>query len=616
MSGANQEDLKALVTGKRRRRWVRNIALTAQAIAEHVVDDPILLALQGSRRMPESIRRETGYFLASAGSRSLGAVEAFGFELAGDHVRAGEALDETFKRFKAKGRSARGKRLLPHLADIALSIGDDQRVEDILRAVPLAKRRAPWYATAARLALFRGDHEAAVDLACRHPRNASLARRMVGERAVFDSYNPVCPPERDYEPVPGRVLHALTNSLPYTKSGYTQRSHLVLLSLAKRGYTVRAITRPGFPASMGVLWGAEEDVIDGIEYRRLIPNRMAQGLQEQVDQHVHLLAEQVRQFRPSVLHTTTHFSNALAVRAVAEAFGIPWVYEVRGQLADTWASARGPEATESQRYKQFVAREHEVTQSADAVITLGANMRSSLVEGGVKAETISVCPNAVGPLFTATPPTKVEARAELGLEQDALYIGTVSSLVYYEGYDLLLRAAAKLAPKFPNLRVRIAGDGMELFSLEVMAEELGIADICEFPGRVSRQDALLNHAALDVFVVPRKDHRVTRNVTPMKTVEASAVGRPVVAARLPALEELVEEGVTGALFEAENVDALATTLADLLADPVARERMGAAGRAWALATRTWVANAETYASVYEWLIASPARAERASQRPK
>ena len=175
-------------------------------------------------------------------------------------------------------------------------------------------------------------------LAARHPRNRHLARRMAGERDAFRGVAPTVPTEPGYRPVPGRVLHVLTNSLPHTGSGYAQRSHAILTSLRDEGFDVAAVTRPGYPVQIGVPWAAQRDVVDGIGYARLLPARLAQGQAARIQQHAELLAAHVRRHRPALLHTTTHFVNALAVEAVARAFGIPWVYEVRGQLADTWAA--------------------------------------------------------------------------------------------------------------------------------------------------------------------------------------------------------------------------------------------------------------------------------------
>ena len=347
--------------------------------------------------------------------------------------------------------------------------------------------------------------------------------------------------------------------------------------------------------------------MDGIGYARLLPARLAQGQAARIQQHAELLAAHVRRHRPALLHTTTHFVNALAVEAVARAFGIPWVYEVRGQLADTWAAVRGPEALGSERYRLFQEREAEAARRADGVVTLGAGMRDRLVAAGVAEDAVVLCPNAVGPAFVAEPAGRDEARARLGwdLPTDAFVVGTVSSLVDYEGLDTLLRAAARLAPHRPGLRVHIAGDGVARPGLQALAAELGIAELCAFPGRVDREDARLHHAALDVFTVPRRDLPVTRAVTPMKTVEASATGRPVVASDLPALAELVEDERTGLLVPAEDPAALAAALDRLAGNPAERVRLGAAGREWALQTRTWEANARRYRALYDRLGVHP-----------
>ncbi|TFI17767.1 glycosyltransferase WbuB, partial [Micrococcus endophyticus] len=86
----------------------------------------------------------------------------------------------------------------------------------------------------------------------------------------------VLPREAGYAPEPGRVLHVLTNSLPHTGSGYAQRSHSILASLRAEGFDVAAVTRPGYPVQIGVPWAAGRDTVDGIDYHRLLPARLAQ----------------------------------------------------------------------------------------------------------------------------------------------------------------------------------------------------------------------------------------------------------------------------------------------------------------------------------------------------
>ena len=567
--------------------WRSNLGVLAQTVAEHAVDDPILLTLQGARRLPEHLRGTAARGLTTLGTAAGGVPAAVGFHMLG-------ATEDAQERLAA----ADGIRYAPARADVLVHLSAFEDAAAVLEAVPPASRGAAWHAAASRLAHHTGDLDAAVRHARVHRRNRALARRMAGEREALTGDWPTLPRETGYTPRPGRVLHVLTNSLPHTRSGYAQRSHAILRAQAEAGLQVSAVTRPGYPVQVGVPWARAVDVVDGIEYHRLTPSRLAQGQAARVRQHAALLLEVVRAERPALLHTTTHYVNAMAVRAVAEACGIPWVYEVRGRLADTWAATRGPAATASPRYAAFTAREAQAARAADAVVTLGEGMRQTLVTEGVDPERIVLAPNAVDARFEAPPPSRATARNHLGLDPDGRYVGTVSSIVDYEGLDLLVRAAARLAPEHPRLRLRIVGDGVALPGLRVLAHRLGIADICEFPGRVAREDAVWHHSALDVFCVPRRDLPVTRAVTPMKSVEASALGRPVVASDLPALAELVEDGVTGELFRAEDLDAFVAALGRLLSRPEEAERLGRAGRDWALATRTWSSNVTRYRDLY------------------
>jgi glycosyltransferase involved in cell wall biosynthesis len=357
----------------------------------------------------------------------------------------------------------------------------------------------------------------------------------------------------------------------------------------------------GYPVQVGKLLAKNTDTVDGIRYQRLIPATMAQNIDARLQQQADELLAVALEFRPSVLHTTTHYVNGLVVRAVAEALGIPWVYEVRGQLADTWASTRGPEARQSEKYRLFQKRETEVMRDADLVLTLGRAMKANIVAAGIPDSKVIIAPNAVGGAFLAEPLDNRSARRELGLAEDGQFIGTVSSLVPYEGIEDLLAAFVLLAEDMPQLRLLIVGDGSSLPALQIQAQRSGYADRIIFTGRVPRSQTALYHQALDVFVVPRKDLEVTRSVTPLKPVEAMASARPIVASDLPALAEIVEDRVTGFLAAAGDPAAFAGAIRDLLSDPELSAMMGAAGRERVLQERTWAANAVALARELEML---------------
>ncbi|WP_175419345.1 glycosyltransferase family 4 protein [Glutamicibacter creatinolyticus] len=457
----------------------------------------------------------------------------------------------------------------------------------------------------ARIAWHMGDLRDAMEVLSSNGASRQL-RHYESELQVLSGWKPAIEPqENPASSRNNRVLYFATNSLPYTGSGYAQRTHSIVASLPQAGWRASVATRINYPASIGHLLAPTRETVDAVTYQRIFSFPARTDMKGRLRQQTDELMKQVAKSQPSVLHTTTDFSNAVSVRAVADAAGLPWVYEVRGQLADTWASTRPASAQSSERYRLFQAREAEAAQAADHVVTLGERMKHNLVAAGVAADKITVLPNGIGDKFLEEPVPRLSARAQVSLEPEAFYVGTVSSLVPYEGLDTLLKAAALLMPSHPSLRVLIVGDGTERENLRNLAHELGIMEICRFPGRVPRGKTNLYHASLNAFVVPRQDLAVTRSVTPLKPVEALASGVPVLASDLPALGELIRDGENGHLIKAEDIDAWAAAISDLVLRSDQAARMGRAGRDFVLRTRTWSSNAHRLSKIYENLISKP-----------
>lgn len=456
----------------------------------------------------------------------------------------------------------------------------------------------------ARALAFLGEYESALAQAKAAGKpGMSLARQYASEIEVLTaSPDDVGCATLTAEVQTKRVMHLLTNSLPFTNSGYTQRSHSVLKSLQESGWEVVAYTRIGYPWLVGILPAHDMNVVNSVTYRRLLPTTLPKTMSDRLDLQTEMLLEAVAEHEPTIMHTTTEFLNGRSVNEVARSSGIPWVYEVRGQLADTWLSGSQDRSRDSFRYLNFKSREAEIASAADAVITLGSTMKDELVAAGVDANKILICPNAVGDEFIDDMPNRQESRKALHLDVDAQLIGTVSSIVGYEGLDLLVRSFARLVDQYPMLWLVIVGDGVERTNLMKLARDLGVFDRTVFPGRVEKSQARLYHRALDVFVVPRRDLDVTRAVTPLKPVEAMAFEVPVVATDLPALREIVTDGADGLLFEPGVQSDLTDKLRILLDDRELRVRMGQAGRKKVLETRTWAANAERIDHLYGELI--------------
>lgn len=571
---------------------LRNLRLAANTAGQHLTDDPAVLFLQLSRRLPVRLVRPAARLVCSLTPGNSAAVPV----LLASLMRGND--DDVLRRLRVAADRAVTGETARRLADVALAAGHPGLSDAFLSA---AAGAAGVKSAQARRLWHDGDLSGAVAaLDGSGPAGRRQRARLAGEAALYSGRAPSLA-RRDFTPAAGRVLHLLTNSLPHTASGYAQRSHSVMVAQQEAGWQVQAVTRLGYPVQVGKLLARGTDVVDGVTYRRLLPARLAGTMDARLQQQAEELLKVALEFRPSILHTTTHFVNGLVVRAVAQALGIPWVYEVRGQLADTWAATRGAGARNSEKYRLFREREAEVMRGADLVVTLGEVMKANILEAGVPAEKILIAPNAVGGAFLAAPGDPAAARRRLGLPAEGLCIGTVSSLVGYEGLDDLVRAFAILAPQFPQLRLLIVGDGVARAALQEQVRELGLADRTVFTGRVPRDLTPLYHQALDVFVVPRKDLDVTRAVTPLKPVEALASARPVVGSDLPALREIIDDGGNGLLAPAEDPRELAQAISTLLSNAVYRAALGQAGRAAVLAGRTWAANARALTTRYAGL---------------
>jgi glycosyltransferase involved in cell wall biosynthesis len=152
----------------------------------------------------------------------------------------------------------------------------------------------------------------------------------------------------------------------------------------------------------------------------------------------------------------------------------------------------------------------------------------------------------------------------------------VGRLIPIKGHIVLLRAFAAAHRELPGLEMAIAGRGPLEPALRALARELGVGDAVRFLGHVVPiQDAIEDAA---VVVVPSMGEGFG-----MVALEAMERARPVVAAAIGGLGEIVRDGVTGVLVPPGEADPLAAAILRVASDPELARRMGEAGRERALA---------------------------------
>jgi glycosyltransferase involved in cell wall biosynthesis len=195
-----------------------------------------------------------------------------------------------------------------------------------------------------------------------------------------------------------------------------------------------------------------------------------------------------------------------------------------------------------------------------AVLGLAPRGRTHVIVNGIDVRRIALA---------ATP--RPAARKALGLEPDALVVGTVARFDPVKALDVLLRGFAVLAAIQPTARLVLIGDGPEARRLRALAGSLGIDAQVRFAGFVADASRLL--PALDLYASASR-----REGLPLALLEAMACGLPVAATRVSGHVDVVEDGVTGVLVPPDDPAALGRAMDALVANPARREVMGQAGR--------------------------------------
>ncbi len=209
---------------------------------------------------------------------------------------------------------------------------------------------------------------------------------------------------------------------------------------------------------------------------------------------------------------------------------------------------------------------------------------------------------AVIPQFGVDPATFSPKRQQLDAssppEDEPFVIGYAGGLLPEKGLDSLLRACAGLDTSW---RLLLAGEGDEQFSLQQLADELGIAPHVSFVGRVSSHEMADFYHQLDAFVLPSRATSGWQEQFGRVLIEAMACAVPVVGSDSGEIPNVI--GDAGLVFPEDDVEELAQQLQRLSDEPVLREGLARAGRERVLTHYTMRSVAERTVEVYERLCA-------------
>ena len=210
---------------------------------------------------------------------------------------------------------------------------------------------------------------------------------------------------------------------------------------------------------------------------------------------------------------------------------------------------------------------------SDLIIAVSEGHKRVLVNYGLTGDKIEVVHNAVSvdeQLRAEDPINRSSVCKLLGVPNDSAIVVSAGRLSPEKGHRFLIEAIGMLCRSSNNTHFIFCGDGPCQKDLEKRSKELGISDLCHFVG--FRKDIKDIFQAMDFMVLPS----LTEGL-PNVILEAFACAKPVVAADVGGVPEIVEDGVNGILVPPGRSDLLAEAIKNCLIAPEKRRKMGEAG---------------------------------------
>lgn len=351
--------------------------------------------------------------------------------------------------------------------------------------------------------------------------------------------------------MPAAILHIITR----LDRGGTVGAVLPLLDAARaRGHRVRLIAGDTPDGRMVAAARPDLDIafLPGLR-REIHPPRDLAALLA--------LAREIRRFRPALVHTHTSKAGALG-RIAARLLGVPAV--VHSAHGHVFRGYFHPLAS-----RLVVAVERALAPLADRLIGVSRGEIEETLAAGIGTRgRFRLVPSGVA----APPPglSRAAARARFGMPPEARVVAFVGRLEPVKGPDLLVEAFETLAPRLPDLRLLLCGDGALAAGLKRRLAGRGLETRAAFAGWLDPPwDAF---ACADAFAAPSRMEGLGK-----AAIEALLCGLPVACAAVGGLATLAAPGRPVFPHAPDDPAALSAALEAALARPVRRDPALAAG---------------------------------------
>jgi PEP-CTERM/exosortase A-associated glycosyltransferase len=395
-----------------------------------------------------------------------------------------------------------------------------------------------------------------------------------------------------------KILHILDHSLPL-HSGYTFRSQNIFQCQRNRGWHPVVLTSPKHEESWKGNWSEKEEIDSFTYYRTGMVFNRGWPIESEIRIMSALyrrILEVVKHEAPSLIHAHSPVLNAIPAIKAGRKLGIPVVYEIRAFWEDA-AVDHGTFAENSWKYWLIKTIETWVCRKADQITILCNGLKNDLVRRGIPPKKITTVFNGINPddFKPCLPDKKFLHQWKLSGKK---VIGFIGSFYRYEGLDLLVKVFSRLVFRRPNVALLLVGGGEMELEIKKMIKQNGLNGKVVMPGRIPHDKIPGIYAIFDILIYPRYSMRLTDLVTPLKPLEAMAMGKALVASDVGGHCELIRTCENGLLFSAGDTEALSEALVRMLDDDDLIKRLQSQSAAWVRKYHTWEKTTEVYQEIY------------------
>ena len=361
-----------------------------------------------------------------------------------------------------------------------------------------------------------------------------------------------------------RIVHIITRLII---GGAQENTLLSCQGQHDRGHDVTLITGPALGPEGSLMQRARShgyrvEIVDDMR-RAILPLRDWRSYAQ--------LIRRLKELRPDVVHT--HSSKAGIIgRWAAHRAGVPVVIHTIHGLAFTASTSRPVNGAYKMLERVTVPITTRIVCVADAM-----RDQSLAAHIGRPEQYVTVYSGMETAPFLQPPRSRQEVRRELGLADEHIAVGTIARLFHLKGHEDLLAIAPDLCRRFPNLRWLWIGDGLLRGEFERQIAQLGLQDRFILTGLVPPARIPELAGAMDILVHPSRREGLARALP-----QGGLAGKPVVTYDIDGAKEGLIDGETGFVLPPFDKEKLAGALRRLLENPALRQRMGEAGRAFAL----------------------------------